>query len=584
MPLANKRGFITLLLFFFALCVHAGDGKITLIHIGDIHGHLIPRPDMRIGQPHTAYKVGGLAYMYSKIKHIRQKQPNNLLINTGDTIQGSAEALFSRGEIIVDILNRFQIDAYAPGNWDYLYGTERFLELFAGDKPLANWHAIAANLYYTTLYEFALSPYPELAGQRVLPPYMIKNIGRVNVGIISLTSDRGPQVVSDRIMDGFFLTPGLDELTEAVPLLREKENVDLVIVISERGLAVNLYYAERVEGIDVILSSDMHEETRHVLQAKTGTLLIEEGQDGTLIGELNLVIKDKKIDTWNWTPHSINTRDVKPDVEIQRLINEYRKPYLKGEFFVPHVNPISSAVLRTPIDTVIGFTKIVLHRSNFSDATTMPAVIEGSSHNFIADAFKVACDADVGVIRGFRYGTHIAPGPIKLEDIYHFIPVGPQIACGMIPGSDIKRNLEHSADGALSQWVNNWDGGWLMAFSGVTYDLDPGNEAGFRVSNLRVDGERYIPAKMYKMAGFWYINHANKINQQPAWAINVLKDEFGGILDATDIVAYYLQTLPNKTVDPRLNRIRLTKPLPPQLGKSKEIQPLRGVSSYQYFE
>ena len=107
---------LLLVLFFFLPFCYAGDGKITLIHMGDIHGHLVPRPNMRHGEATTDYKVGGLAYLYSAIKDIRTRKPNNLLINTGDTIQGSAEALFSRGQHIVDILNLFNIDAFTPGN------------------------------------------------------------------------------------------------------------------------------------------------------------------------------------------------------------------------------------------------------------------------------------------------------------------------------------------------------------------------------------------------------------------------------------------------------------------------------------
>jgi 2',3'-cyclic-nucleotide 2'-phosphodiesterase (5'-nucleotidase family) len=86
--------------------------------------------------------------MYTKISEIRAARSNTLLLNTGDTIQGSAEALFTKGQALVDVLNRFAIDAYAPGNWDWVYGVDRALELFAGPKALAPWNALAANAYY----------------------------------------------------------------------------------------------------------------------------------------------------------------------------------------------------------------------------------------------------------------------------------------------------------------------------------------------------------------------------------------------------------------------------------------------------
>src|SRR6185369_171837 len=109
----------------------AGAAEVTLIHMGDVHGHLMPRPSVR-GET-TAKTEGGLARMYTKIEEIRARHADkSLLFNTGDTIQGSAEALFTRGQALVDVLNHFRIDAFAPGNWDWVYGTDRTLELFAG--------------------------------------------------------------------------------------------------------------------------------------------------------------------------------------------------------------------------------------------------------------------------------------------------------------------------------------------------------------------------------------------------------------------------------------------------------------------
>lgn len=560
----------------------AGDGKVTFIHIGDLHGHLIPRVNMRDGDAEQGQMVGGLAYVYDQISKIRKRHPDSLLINTGDTIQGSAEALYSRGQHIVDILNEFKIDAFTPGNWDFVYGTQRFIELFAGSRPLTNWNAIAANLYYVTLYEFPLTPYPELAGTRVIPPYMIKQVGDVKIGIIGLTADRGPQAVSTRIMDGFYLSPGEEELEQGIRILRDKEQVDLVVLISERGLAANLNMVERFPGVDLVLSSDMHEETHQVLKAKTGTLLVEEGQDGTLVGEINLTIQNRKVVDYSWKAHRITTENNSADPGIQALIDRARKSFVKGPDFHAHVNPINATILRTPIDTVIGNTEVALHRSNFSDGKSMPAVVEGSSHDFLADAFKSACNAEVGMMRGFRYGTHIAPGPIKLEDIYHFIPIGPQIACGQISGDELRLKIEKSADGSLTNWVNNWGGGWLIAFSGITYNLDPSNEYLYRASNIRINGELLDPARMYSVAGYWYLDNADRINRMPALNIRVLKNAYGGDVDATEIVAYYLQTLPSKTVNPELGRIKLLKPLPQPIGSNREIQPLKGYLRPEY--
>ncbi|WP_370585649.1 metallophosphoesterase [Tessaracoccus sp. MC1627] len=114
--------------------------QIRFIHIGDLHGHLVPRPNVR--SDGTGRLEGGLARMATLVARFRAERPDALLVNTGDTIQGSAEALFTRGQALVDVVDALGPDVFAPGNWDYLYGKERFLELFGpgsggpGGNPL----------------------------------------------------------------------------------------------------------------------------------------------------------------------------------------------------------------------------------------------------------------------------------------------------------------------------------------------------------------------------------------------------------------------------------------------------------------
>jgi len=85
---------------------------LTLLQIGDVHGHLLPRPNLR--SDGTGHEEGGLARLYAKAQHIRQASPNALLFNTGDTIQGSAEALYTRGQALVEVIDKFGVDATSP--------------------------------------------------------------------------------------------------------------------------------------------------------------------------------------------------------------------------------------------------------------------------------------------------------------------------------------------------------------------------------------------------------------------------------------------------------------------------------------
>ena len=565
-----------LLGFLGMLITPVAAAEVTLIHMGDVHGHLTPRPSVRGGT--SATTEGGLARMYTKINEIRAKRSNGktLLLNTGDTIQGSAEALFTKGQAMVDVLNHFSIDAYAPGNWDWVYGVDRALELFAGPAAKAPWNALAANAY------FEGEPYADRTGSRVLPPYIIREIDGVKIGILGFTTDRGPQVVGRGVTKGVRFTKGDAELKEFVALLREKEKVALIIMMSELGLSNNIRLAEQNPGVDVILSSDMHEITREPVVTGTKTVIAEVGQDGQVIGELNLTIENGRLENWKWTLHRIDDR-VRANAGIAKLIANIRKPFVSGPNFTQQINPFNGTKLARPIDTVVGRTRETLHRMN--DTThAPPAVIEGSSHIFLTDAFRHEAAADIAAIRGFRYGTVVRPGSIKLEDLYHFIPIGPLIAKGTIKGKQLKNQIENSIDGSLNPDVSKWTGGWLFNFSGLRAEIDPYAKPGERARNILVADRQtnaWKPLDLdadYSYASYYYARDPDLINTVPAQSISIVKDKEGRDLDAVEVVVRYLGGLPQRTTAPKTGRLKLIQPMPAVSFGSPEIQPWRGAT------
>ena len=540
--------------------------EITLIHIGDIHGHLDSRVNVRSDS--NGLREGGLARIYSKLKKIRKHADHSLTIMTGDTIHGSAEALFTQGQALVDPLNKFGIDVFAPGNWEYVYGTKRFHELFTGKKPGANWNAIASNLYYTG------APYEDKIGQRVLPSYWIKDIAGIKIGVIGFTTERGPKVIGSEVVDGFGFSKGDDEIAELVPLMREVHKVDLVVMISELNLANNYRLTEAVPGVDIVFSSDMHEETPKMIRNSNGTVLVAEGMDGSNVGEMQVEFKNGKLVEIEWKQHAIDTR-IKEDKKIAKLVAKIKAPFY-GDSFVPHVNPINGTTLNKPLDTVIGAASVDLHRSNFAHEN-MPGVVEGTSHDFLADVFRDMTGADLGVIRGFRYGTTVAAGPITLGDIYHFVPIGPYLAYGEVTGKQIKGTIEKPADGSLNPDVAKWGGGWLFGWSGLRYDLDPYQTLGNRASNIEIYNratgvwEPLDMNKTYTLAGYNYDSEPNRINKVPAKNVIQLKEADGSGLTVVNAVARYLQS---SDANPQQNRITLMRPLP-------DLRPLLGFPMIQ---
>ena len=200
------RSLTIMFISFLSMSITPGyAAEITIIHMGDLHGHLVPRPTIH-GKT-TARTEGGLARMYTTISEIRTgKQVQDVAAQYRGHDPGFCRSALYQGPGVGGCAQSLHIDAYVPGNWDWVYGVERALELFAGPSPKAPWNALAANAYYDG------EPYADQAGHRVLPPYLIREIDGVKIGILGFTTDRGPQVVGRGVTKGVRFTKGDEEL------------------------------------------------------------------------------------------------------------------------------------------------------------------------------------------------------------------------------------------------------------------------------------------------------------------------------------------------------------------------------------
>lgn len=545
------------------------DDQVTIIHIGDIHGHLAPRPDLRSNS--DGHMVGGLARMATEIKQIQKNNGgagNTLVINTGDTIQGSGEALYTRGQALVDVIDMFGVDAYTPGNWDFVYGPDRFKELFVNKaSPVSKerkeekhklqtstnrWGAVAANLYATSTdpsaprdvtllgtaedVNVSQAEYDAYAdwylanGQRILPPYSVKTVNGVKIGILGCTTSRGPQVVGRWVTNGLEFTDCSREAPKFAEELRTLHRVQLVVLISEIEIGRNIQLIQNKitkpeQHIDLILNSDMHEETLEPIEVTDGvgnkTWIIEEGQDGSMIGEVTFSVDDGQVMGRTFTPHRIDDR-IKENKAVAKKVAKVSYPFTTAGFNAsikcdknsPYWNSFTQATcLNGPLDAVVGSTNIALHRSNYSHEH-MPAAIEGTSHDFIADAIRWWAKSDLATVRGFRYGTHVAPGPITRNDLFHFVPIGPRIGkASRVTANQLRNQIDNSSLAVFSNNPNlpvtprinynnafgtdplkattspgaglpvkglagspqGWGGGWLFAYSGegFHFNFDP---------------------------------------------------------------------------------------------------------------
>ncbi len=572
--------------------------KITLIHIGDTHGQIEPAVNVRSDNKNKDLE-GGLARMYTLVKKIRKraetKNRTHFTFMVGDTAHGGVEVSFTRGSGIVDILNKFDIDLFAPGNWEFTYGTCRSNELwgfsdtarsilnsntrikatsdgtippfhpnkcdfFPEPDKLANWKTMAANAYIDNDRNSANCPAVS-ERTRLFDPYSIVTDPKtgINIGVIAFTTERGPRVIGNPVVEGICFTKGDEEIVELVEIMNQKRakgEVDIVVMLSELNLANNRRLIDLVDdtlgagGIDLVLSADMHERTRKIIYTKNGTAMVSQGQDGSHLGEINLIFKDRKLSKLKFKQHSVEER-VKEDKEIAEMVEEVREPFLEGTSNARHFvhggtipKDLHDPDRHFPVEQPLAIAGMDLNRNNFTHEKTA-AVYEGTLHSLFTDAlrdtgkhlitekflngemdsgsdFESMCTWHhddgkchsplpvLGLIRGFRYATSVRAGePITLETLYHVTPIGPFSTIGIVTGEVLlgrgaannqaptANGLEHAAHLSLSPDVRQWGGGWLQAYSGMKYSINPYADKDQRIPDDQVligtDAEGYTP-------------------------------------------------------------------------------------------
>lgn len=563
----------TLLAFtVFALPAAAETTQLNFALIGDSHGHLLPRPNLR-RDAQGRVQEGGYARLVTAIKRIQAEDPDTVTLMSGDTLQGGVENLYTAGQVAVDVFDTLGIDAFAPGNWDYLYGSERFVEVFGDDR----WGVVAANVYFKEDFE------DPATRQRLVDPYRILEVKGVKIGVIGMSAERGILAVPGAIQDLVF-QQAADELPTLVPEVDAQ--VDVLILLSEMGLAKNTLVAEDFPQFDFILSSDMHEETPNPVQVGD-TLVAEFGQDGSAVGQLRMMVEDGEVVDKQFTWTDVNMK-IPPDRQIASMVKAARAEFSQGPDFQPHVNPVSGYELTIPADTIVGNAEVPLWRAAFTDDPN-PGVVEGTSHNLITDAFREQTGADAAMIVGFRYGDHIPKGPIELRDLYHYLPAGAQIARGTVKGQMILNLLENQLDGALNKDPFRWTGGWIFGWSGLMFEADMTLPKGERVMNVKIQPqggafEPIDPTAEYTLAGWWFPEIPERVGVLLLEDVEVLtQDGFvppenvvpGIIKDATEVVMDYLASHP---ADTTTGRVRLLSELPPPVFDNPEVQPLRGAT------
>lgn len=501
-------------------------GNVSLLHMTDCHAQLLPirfrEPSVNLGigamageLPHLvgeallkkaglrpgsaaahAYsfidfetaskrygKVGGFAELASLVKRLKASRPGALLLDGGDTWQGSATSLWTNAQDMVDACKLLGVDVMT-GHWEFTYGMERVKEIVEKDfKGKVDF--VAQNVKTTDF------------GDPVFSPYVIKTINGVPVAIIGQAFPYTP-IANPRYMvaDWSFGIQD-DNLQKMVDEARGK-GAQVVVVLSHNGMDVDLKMASRVRGVDAILGGHTHDGMPvPVLVKNPGgtTIVTNAGSNSKFLGVIDFEVKGGKVADFRYTLLPVFAEQIQPDREMAALITKIRAPY--------------EAKLAEKLAVTDG---TLYRRGNFN----------GSWDQLVCDALMEVQGAPIAFSPGFRWGTSLLPGEAitrelmmdQLATTYSYATVT------SMSGEMIKTILEDVADNLFNPDPYYQQGGDMVRVGGLTYAIEPAAKMGARISDMRLAGTAIDPAKTYKVAGWAPVaEEAKTAGNKPVWDV-----------------------------------------------------------------
>ena len=487
-------------------------GQVTLLNFTDCHAQLMPlyfrEPSMNYGvgsahglPPHitgknilnyfdlktgtpeayafssfdhialsNAYgKIGGMAQMATLIKAIRaDRGTKTLLIDCGDTWQGSYSSLQTRGDDMVEVMNAMGVDLMTA-HWEFTYGADRVKELIKKLK----FPFLAANVTDT---EWEEPVFKDIA-------YFER--GGIKIGVIGQAFPYTPISNPRYMIPNWSFGIQEEKIRESIKKARAG-GAELVVLASHNGFDVDRKLASRVNGIDVILTGHTHDAIPGVIKVKS-TLLIATGSHGKFLGRLDLEVKNKKVTNFNYKHIPILSNAIKPDPEIKEIIRKVRSPFEKK------------------LNTVLGKTESHLYRrGNFN----------GTFDDLINQAIMEERDTQISLSPGFRWGATLLPGQdIRVEDIFSQTAITyPAVYRNEMTGKFLKEILEDVGDNLFNPDPYYQQGGDMVRVGGMGYHFEINNKIGSRVSNMTLlkTGEKIDPIKTYIVGGWASVNEATK--------------------------------------------------------------------------
>jgi sulfur-oxidizing protein SoxB len=410
-------------------------------------------------------KTGGFAHLATLVKQVRAGRPGSLLLDGGDLWQGSATALWTRGQDMVEASRLLGVDVMT-GHWEFTLGTDRVLEIIEEELD-GHIDFIAQNVRDADF------------GDPVFNASTLREMNGIPVAIIGQAFPYTPIANPAHFIPEWTFGIREKDLQAEIDRVRAA-GARVVVLLSHNGADVDIKLASRVSGLDAILGGHTHDAMPRALEISNpggSTLVTNAGSNGKFLGVLDFKVDDGKITARQYRLLPVFSDLLLPDPDMSSLIDKVRAPY------------------REQLSEVLASTEGLLYRrGNFN----------GSFDQLLLDALLEVKDAEIALSPGFRWGTSLLPGDdITMEDLMSQVAITyPQTTLTEMTGERVKFVLEDIADNLFNSDPYLQQGGDMVRVGGLSYAISPLAEAGKRISELRLDGKPLDAGKTYKVAGW----------------------------------------------------------------------------------
>ncbi len=434
-------------------------------------------------------KMGGFAHLATLIKQLREERgvENTVLLDGGDSWQGSATALWTQGQDMVDACNLLGVDVMT-GHWEFTYGSQRVVE----NLEKFNGRFVAQNIALREEAQFE----NDSESDAVFQPYTIRELKNARIAIIGQAYPYTPIANPQRFIPDWKFGIQEQKLQHTVDEIRQDKSADAVVLLSHNGMDVDLKLASRISGIDFILGGHTHDAMpKPVMMTNSGgrTWVTNAGSHGKFVGVLDLEFSSGRLVDFHYRLLPVFSNLLAPDGEMQRLVESIRKPFLDQ--------------LQQPLAVT---DELLYRRGNFY----------GTFDQLILDALRAANNAEIALSPGFRWGAALLPGQtITFEDVMNQTAITyPETYTRTITGLELKAILEDVCDNLFNKDPYYQQGGDMVRVGGLHYTCNPSAEFGRRISELRRDnGERIDAEKKYKVAGWATVGQVSE--GKPVWDV-----------------------------------------------------------------